>query len=69
MSEKRYEMGDDRVSMAVDMEAGDVYYFKNPTIIRGRISTGDFFLQVSTPFTESDLREVVEILKGGIDAS
>jgi len=68
MNRYYYEMGD-VISMDVDMEVGDVYYFKNPKIIRGRISTGDFVMQISTPFTESGLREVVEILKGGVDAS
>jgi len=63
-----YEAGD-ILSMDVDLGAGNVSFFKNPITIRGTISSGDFLVMVSTPCSELEMEEIIERLKGGVDAS
>ncbi len=66
---KWYFEAGDIVSMEADLESGEITFLRNPITIRGRISSGDYIIMVSTPCSESDMEEIIESLKGGVDAS
>lgn len=66
--EKQYfEIGDILSVRIPETKEENLLFFKNPILIRGQISSGDFFLEISTPVTKADMERIIEALKQVFD--
>lgn len=57
-----FECGD-ILSVQIKEDQKGVMFFKNPIMIEGHTSAGDFFLKVSMPLTDTDIKEITNALR------